>query len=206
MASPVVAYEENGYKFVETSPEWKELCRPLPCFEQVAWPDYSTEIIEDTIDGKPVVIQLWKGWCQKFLGRDDFPGGIGGEVGIYERVIGRGFPTERPHFFPEKVWKYLQEASKHADGHFWWPVAERHEIEFNFINPCTQEVMFHAGPEKTYWLNKWMDTESYDGYRQTQGKRWSWLPAGFPKNSKTPILAKDYVLEYKINEKTYRRW
>src|SRR5438045_145702 len=101
MASPVVAYTENGYKFDETSPEWKELCRVLPCFKQVAWPDYSTAIVEDTIDGKPVVLQLWKGWCQRFLGRDDFPGGIGGEVGIYERVAGRGFPDDKPDFFPQ---------------------------------------------------------------------------------------------------------
>ena len=26
-----------------------------------------------TINGKPVVIQLWKGWCQQFLGSEDFP-------------------------------------------------------------------------------------------------------------------------------------
>lgn len=206
MESAVLAYEENGYKFVETSQAWKDLCTVLPCFKQVEWPDYSTEIVEDTIDGKPVVIQLWKGWCQQFLGREDFPGGIGGEVGIYERVTDRGFPTERPDFFPETMWKFLREASKHADGHFWWPVAELNEIEFDFINPITNTVMFHAGPEKTYWMNKWMDTDSYDEYRHTQGKRWSWLPEWFPKNSQTPVFAANYVLEYKINGKTYPRW
>src|SRR5688500_10439515 len=112
MESPVIAYEENGYKFVETSQAWKELCTVLPCFEQVEWPDYPTAIVEDTIGGKPIVIQLWKGWCQQFLGRDDFPGGIGGEVGVYERVTGRGFPTERPDFFPKPMWTFLQGASK----------------------------------------------------------------------------------------------
>lgn len=206
MESPVTAYEENGYKFVETSPAWKELCTVLPCFEQVAWADYSTAIVEDVIDGKPIVIQLWKGWCQQFLGRDDFPGGIGGEVGIYERVTDRGFPTERPDFLPEPIWQFLYEASKKSDGHFWWPVAELNEIEFAFINPVTDTVIFHAGPERTYWLNKWMDTDSYDEYRYTQGKRWSWLPKWFPKNSQTPVFADDYILEYKINGKTYPRW
>lgn len=206
MESPVLAYEENEYKFVETSEAWKELCTVLPCFKQVEWPDYPTAVIEDTINGKPVVIQLWKGWCQQFLGRDDFPGGIGGEVGIYERVTGRGFPTQRPDFFPKTMWTFLHAASRLAGDEFWWPVAEVHEIEFDFINPITNTVMFHAGPEKTYWLNKWMDTDSYDDYRRTQGKRWSWLPEWFPKNSLTPVFAADFVLEYKINGKTYPRW
>src|SRR5260221_4763443 len=101
MDSPVTRYKENGYDFDETSPEWKELCSVLPSFRQVEWPDYSTAIVEDTINGKPIVIQLWKGWCQQFLERDDFPGGIGGEVAIYERVTGRGFPSELPAVFPE---------------------------------------------------------------------------------------------------------
>ncbi len=206
MVSPVLAYEENGYRFVETSEEWKQACTVLPCFEEVAWPDYATAVVEDNINGKPVVIQLWKGWCQQFLGRDDFPGGIGGEVGIYERVSGKGFPAERPDFFPELMWNFLHGASKLAGGHFWWPVAELNEVEFDFINPITDTVMFHAGPEKTYWMNKWMDTGSYDVYRHTQGKRWSWLPEWFPKNSQTPVFAIDYVLEYKINGKTYTRW
>ena len=73
MFNPTVRYVENGYDFNETSPEWKEACRNLPCFSAVWWPDYSTEVIEETINGEPIVIQLWIGWCQKFLGRDDFP-------------------------------------------------------------------------------------------------------------------------------------
>src|SRR6188508_2673323 len=103
MASPVIAYEENGYKFVETSPEWKQLCTVLPCFEQVEWPNYPTAVIEDVIDGKSVSIQLWKGWCQQFLDREDFPGGIGAEVGIYEAKIGREFPRDRPDFISEPM-------------------------------------------------------------------------------------------------------
>lgn len=206
MASPVLAYEENGYKFVETSVEWKQLCTVLPCFRQVEWPNYPTEVLEDTVDGKKVVIQLWKGWCQQFLGREDFPGGIGAEVGIYERVTGKGFPTSRPEFFPESVWNFLRTASKLANDDFWWPVAENHAIEMSFINPENGTEMFRVGPQNTYWLNKWMDTGSYRKYRLSQGKRWNWLPAWFPKNSRTPILAQDYILEYRINGKSYPRW
>jgi hypothetical protein len=75
--------DEQGYHYVETSDEWKQACLALPCFSLLAWPDYKTTTVEDVIDGEPVVIQLWKGWCQKFFGDDDFPGGIGAEVGIY---------------------------------------------------------------------------------------------------------------------------
>jgi hypothetical protein len=206
MTSPVTAYEENGYQFVETSPTWKKACTALPCFTQVEWPNYPTAVLEDTINGTPVVIQLWKGWCQQFLGRDDFPGGIGAEVGIYERVAGRVFPTDRPDFFPAPMWEFLRVASMRAGDDFWWPMADQYEVEFDFINPDTDTVMFHAGPQNTYWRNKWMDTDSYDVYRPTQGKRWSWLPAWFPKNSRTPTWAQDYVLEYKINGKLYPRW
>ena len=78
--------DDQGYEYVETSEDWKKACLPLPCFAAVWWPDYATKVVEDTIDGQPVVIQLWKGWCQKFLGDDDFPGGIGAEVGVYHRV------------------------------------------------------------------------------------------------------------------------
>lgn len=204
---PVIVYKDDrGYQYNETSVEWKQACSVLPCFKEVKWPDYGTAVIEDTIDGKPIVIQLWKGWCQQFLGSDDFPGGIGGEVGIYERVSGKGFPHERPDFFPAPMWTFLRNASKLAGGEFWWPVNEKHEIEFDFINPVTNTVMFHAGPQKTYWLTKWMDTESYDDYQRSQGKRWSLLPSWIPKNSRTPALAVNYVMEYKINGKTYPRW
>jgi hypothetical protein len=168
--------------------------------------NYPTAVIADVIDGKNVMIQLWKGWCQQFLDRDDFPGGIGGEVGVYETKIGRRFPQDRPDFISEPAWIFLREASKHADDRFWWPVTGLYEIEFDFINPITDTVHVSCGPKKPTWMNKWMDTDSYETYRLSQGKRWSWLPSWFPKNSRTPYFAGDYVLEYKINGKTYPRW
>lgn len=206
MSGLTVAYEENGYKFVETSLALKHAVSGLPCFAAIRWPDYSTEIVEDTIDGKPVVIQLWKGWCQQFLSSSEFPGGIGGEVGIYERITGKGFPGEKPELMPDHMWTFLREASKLANGDFWWPVPEQNEIEFDFINPINNTVAFHAGPQKTYWLTKWMDTDSYDDYKRAQGKRWNWLPAWFPGNSQAPTFAAQCVMEYKINGKTYPRW
>jgi len=202
-----VAYQEpTGYKYVETSDELKEAAAALPCFRALEWPDYASTIVEDNINGKPVVIQLWKGWCQQFLSSPDFPGGIGGEVGIYERVTGKGFPAEIPEWCPQPLWIFLQQKSKLANGDFWWPVAEKNEVEYDFINPVNDTVMFHADMEKTYWRNKWMDNESYEQYKKDQGKRWSWLPSFIPGNSRTPALAVHYVLQYKINGKSYPRW
>jgi hypothetical protein len=202
-----VAYQEpTGYKYVETSDELKEAAAALPCFRALEWPDYASTIVEDNINGKPVVIQLWKGWCQQFLSSPDFPGGIGGEVGIYERVTGKGFPAERPEWCPQALWIFLQQKSKLANGDFWWPVAEKNEVEYDFINPVNNTVMFHADMEQTYWRNKWMDNESYEQYKKDQGKRWSWLPSLVPGNSRTPALAVHYVLQYKINGKSYPRW
>lgn len=206
MPALTVAYEENGYKFVETSPELKQAASGLPCFKALQWPNYSTEIVEDTINDKPVVIQLWKGWCQQFLSSANFPGGIGAEVGIYERVSGRGFPTTKPDMYPEPVWEFLRGASKLANGDFWWPVPELNEIEFQFINPVNNTIAFSAGPQKTYWLTKWMDTDSYDKYQNDQGKQWPWLPGWVPGNSQTPTLSSNYLLDYKINGKSYPRW
>jgi len=202
-----VAYQEpTGYKYVETSDELKEAAAALPCFKALHWPDYDTEIVEDTINGKPVVIQLWKGWCQQFLSSPNFPGGVGAEVGIYERVTGKGFPAERPDWCPQALWVFLQQKSKLANGDFWWPVAEQNEVEWELLNPVNDTVAFRAGPQKTYWRNKWMDNESYAQFEKNQGKKWKWLPRWFPFNTQTPKLAKNYVLSYKINGKSYPRW
>ena len=202
-----VAYQEpTGYKFVETSDDLKQAAAALPCFKALHWPDYATDIVEDTINGKRVVIQLWKGWCQQFLSSPNFPGGVGAEVGIYERVTGKGFPAERPDWCPQALWVFLQQKSKLANGDFWWPVAEQNEVEWEFINPVNNTVAFRAGPQKTYWRNKWMDNESYAQFERDQGKKWSWLPAWFPLNTQTPKLAVNYILSYKINGKSYPRW
>ena len=80
IASPTIRYRgESNVMFNETSENWKALCGQLPCSLALQWPGYSTTIMEDTVSGSPVVIQLWKGWCPKFLGAVTavFPGGVG---------------------------------------------------------------------------------------------------------------------------------
>jgi hypothetical protein len=99
--SPTRRYTENGFDFDETSDEWKVMCQALPCFAALHWPDYSTKVVEDRINGQAVVIQLWKGFCPQFLNAANFPGGTGAEVGIYRRIPGKQW--SRPPMFPTKT-------------------------------------------------------------------------------------------------------
>lgn len=204
--SPVVSYTDaNGYRYVETADWWKKACSVLPSFAALRWPDYSTKVIDDTINGQPRVIQLWKGLCEH-LG-DEMPGGVGGEVGIYERIPGRTFPTSKPDFLPSQFWDFLVTRIQEEEvNDFWWPISDQNEVEFDFINSVTNATIFHAGPETTYWMNKWIDDGGYERYKKSQRKKHWWLPAGFPGNSKTPKFASQNTMNFKINGKAYPQW
>jgi len=137
----------RGYEYDETSEYWKGLCSALPCFAQLTWPGYKTTIVEDTIDGDPVVIQLWKAAV----------GPLGGNA-------------------------------------LWWPAPDLHAtLEYQLINPNTGQVFYSAGAESTFWLAKWMTDASYNRYTADLG-------AG-----NTPAVD-GYVLDYRINGKSYPRW
>jgi hypothetical protein len=189
MPDPTVSSQDaNGYKYVETSQWWKDRCAGLPSFSEVWWPDYATNITDIELGGKPIVVQLWKGWCQKFLGNNDFPGGIGAEVGIYERVEGR-VPPDRLEGFPPKLSNFLLGGLSRVGGEqLWWPDPSGATITFELVNPKTGETFISAGPEKTYWLNKWMDPESYEDYRNTHP---------------TPVFSAAYTLRYTISGVEY---
>jgi hypothetical protein len=188
----VQSSDGNGYEYVETSDFWKTCCSSLPSFSEVWWPDYSTKVIETTIDNQPVVIQLWKGWCQKFLGRNDCPGGIGAEVGVYHRIAGKQVPAVLPGF-PQKLSDFLLGGVERVGGqHLWWAYPELGAtITFELVNPKTGETFISAGPETTYWLNKWMDPSSYERYRADQ-------------DGKVPVFSAEYALNFTINGQSYQ--
>jgi hypothetical protein len=198
LSSPTVeSTDARGYHYVETSQPWKQMCTAFPCFAELQWPDYASYSFNDTIDGHPVVIQLWKGYCEKFLGLQNFPGGIGAEVGIYRREPGRGRPTSLPFLPPSLAAQILKPAANLTDNDLWWAYPELNpEISFKLINPKTNQVFFETGKERTYWLNRWMNETSYLKYKQDQG-------AG-----RTPPLTHevDYQLIYTINGKVYKTW
>ncbi|MFG1604998.1 hypothetical protein [Actinoplanes sp. NPDC049265] len=185
--------DDRGYSYVETSERWKLLCQGLPCFTALQWPGYATTVVEDVIDGEPVVIQLWRGWCQKFLGNPVFPGGIGAEVGIYRRVPGKTRPASLD-FLPAPLDSFYSGAiAGLSDTQLWWPAPDLGaELEFSLINPVTKEVAFRAGPQRGYWLTRWMNEDAYLKYTADQGFR-------------IPFLPDAYILEYKVNGRV-RRW
>jgi hypothetical protein len=189
MPDPTISSQDaSGYNYVETSPWWKQCCSGLPSFSEVWWPDYSTKVVDIELGGKPLVVQLWKGWCQKFLGRNDFPGGIGAEVGLYQREDGRA-PPDHLEGFPPKISDFLLGGLSRVGGeHLWWPYPDGATITFDLINPKTGLSFFSAAPEQTYWLNRWMDPTSYEKYKAAQP---------------TPIFSAEYTLKYTINGVSY---
>jgi hypothetical protein len=191
LLSPTIRYtESSGYAFDETSESWKQLCQAFPCFLALRWPGYASGIVEDVINGQKVVIQWWKGWCPKFVGA--FPGGFGAEVGVYRRIPGKARPASLP-FLPNPLQSIVLNAlSNLTDNDLWWPFPELGaDIEYTLTNPVTGQRFFAAGPETTYWMAKWMEQSSYFNY------------AGFPWDSKAPTDPEDYILEFRINGKTY---
>ena len=187
----VKSVDERGYQFDETSELWKQACLALPSFAAVWWPDYETQVVEDVIDGQPVVIQLWKGWCQKFLGDDAFPGGVGAEVAVYHRVPGKVPPADLS-FLPAQMASFLLDRLATLGGdRLWWPFPELNaRIDFELVNPKTNETFFRAGPEQTYWMNRWMGSDSYEKYKAAQG-------------GQVPLFSAHYKLKYRINGKQY---
>lgn len=206
---PTIEYGASGYTYDETSESWKKLCGSLPCFAALHWPDYDTKWFDAVINEQPVVIQLWKGYCPRFLGPlEHFPGGIGAEVGVYHRVPGKVAPTSLPTGLPPQWAAAYMAAVNVANVDLWWPFPElKTTIEFTLTNPVTNRTFFSAGPEgPTYWLTKWMEDGSYSKYQADQGRRWSWLPSWWPGNSNAPFWATGYLLDCKINGVSYSRW
>lgn len=189
----VAAKDGQGFGYVETSEAWKRACAVLPCFSALRWPGYATSVVEDSIGGEPVVIQLWKGWCQKFLELDSFPGGVGAEVGVYRRIPGRSRPATLS-FLPPPLEKLVLDAlGSAADDELWWPAPDlATRLSFTLLNPDGDRPFFAAGPETTYWLTRWMDESSYLRWRLAQGLH-------------APLRPDAYVLRYTVDGTT-RTW
>jgi hypothetical protein len=146
--SPTFQYVDSpGYRYDETSENWKQLCTAFPCFAQLQWPGYDTQVVDTingqplTIAGQPAVIQLWKGTCQNFLGSSSFPGGIGAEVGVYHRMPGRARPSLETlsSFLPNALAALIIKGiADLTDDQLWWAFPELNtELEFTLTSPVT---------------------------------------------------------------------
>ncbi len=169
MKDPTKASLYNGYRCVETSDIWKYAFAPLPSNASIAWVGYATTAVPARIDGRDVVIQPWLGQCQKFLGMGDFPGGYGAEVGVYVRKP-RGTPLPDLTGLNPVVRAALQAAHALGGENLWWPDPDcQYDLSFKVINPLTGKVMLEAQSEPgkpTYWLNKWIQPDDYERYKQ----------------------------------------
>jgi hypothetical protein len=204
-SAPAIQYlDARGYEYVETSEWLKNAVSGLPCSLLMQWPDYATKIVLDKINGEDVVIQLWKGWCPHPF--PNFPGGIGAEVGIYRRVLGKVAPTNfpPPSTIPMAMSLLAGSVMNFGNANLWWPFPELGaEITYTLTNPVNNKIFYDAGPQTTYWLAKWMDNDSYARYQRDQGVRSPGLPTWWPGNSLTPRMTSSYVLDYTINGKSY---
>ena len=177
MNLPTFTYMQGGYTYNETSEAWAEMCKVLPCFRQLQWKGYPSTYVETRIDNHNVVIQLWKGTCQKFLGIKQFPGGMGAEVGVYRRLPKGKWPNmlDIAGFlgtFTDPFKGLFNDFLKGVLGEndVWWPFAELNaKIQFSLVNPFNNQPLVSAGPEHPYWLAKWMNEASYLAFRANQG-------------------------------------
>jgi phosphatidylserine/phosphatidylglycerophosphate/cardiolipin synthase-like enzyme len=207
-----IRYYAGGSHYTETAQWFKQVCAGLPCFFAIGWPGYKTTVFEHIqIDGQDVVIQPWKGWCQRFAGLNGLPGGVGAEVGVYRRIPGqftkfmkqdgaldfiKKYLKSHPEVPPgQQSSSYLDQVMQTADSLVWWPFPELNaKVSFTLQNPTTDETIFHAGPENTYWLCKWMAPDDYDKYADVPANQ-------VPKRFDFQNIA-DFTLTFRVSGQT----
>jgi phosphatidylserine/phosphatidylglycerophosphate/cardiolipin synthase-like enzyme len=193
---PSIVYYD-GFHFTDQSEWWKQVCIGFPCFLGLGWPGYPTTFIDTDkrtggpllIDGQKVVVQLWKGWCERLGEVEGMPGGVGVEVGVYHRI-----PNQFAKFvnqvggknilqqkltdalkgvipnpdLPKKIQVLLDKVFNIADENLlWWPFPELNatvDFDFSFGNQSPDTLIFKAKAQKTYWRCKWMDAREWDKY------------------------------------------
>ncbi len=170
----------NRYQVDETSNAWKQWCLPYPCTPQVKFPGYATKVIPQGSLGPNVIVQLWKGRCERLMGgtvaNHAFPGGVGAEVGIYRK--------------------------RAAAAHEWYPAPDLNtKIEWALLNPVDESVFLASGPETTYWCNAWMTASSYHSY-----VRFCNTHTNEPNGRGVPSSYVDYTLIYTINGHLQQPW
>ena len=125
---------------------WKGFCprfddgSSITYFNQV----YNNPLLTGIIDAAQAVDD--NVGLDMFAFGDEFPGGIGAEVGIY----------------------YISDVPALEDV-MWYPVNDYSiEIKFVLVNPNSNppDTLIHAPERKTWWRTRWMATDSYNSYRQ----------------------------------------
>jgi hypothetical protein len=128
------------YRYVQEPDEsWAESI-PLGDFFQIPGL-YRAISFNKVIDGRTVVIQLWKGYCPPYNYGNW--GGMGAEVGIYRRVNNSGvWMPDKDHI--KKIWFRL------------W-----------YGTPGNGRKLFTAGELTCWWRHKWLDSRDWPHYAST---------------------------------------
>jgi hypothetical protein len=224
----IVTDEQDGYEFIETSPNWKRICSALPCSTQDWWADYVTTYLPTTLvlGGQPrqVIIQLWKGWCQRLGGRkvNGFPGGIGAEVGIYQIVSA----SDASNGFSGSHWIYGPTKDANAVVSSVRQSASQLVQSNSMLNGLTSNLPRRQCPytdPNVVWYpipRPWPRLQfslSYSGnlFFQTKTEETYWLTrwmdptdyhSRYKKNHPTPECAANYTLHYSVNGIPYSSW
>ena len=189
-----VEFKRRRYFKSEIAEPWKNQCRWLPCFHGVCWPGYAERVIENVpVGNRYLIIHLWKGYCNKFLFSNAFPGGIGAEIGVYlvqpdswiqahkgelATAIDIADAVLNPRFFYKK-------ALELPNPHKWFPAWELDiEMRFKLIDPDTQQVVIDTQPKPGYWCTEWLDVDVYKEWEDCRG---------------APINGTHLTLQYWIN-------
>jgi hypothetical protein len=222
--SPAVITRKNGYLYVEVSDWWRDHCAWLPCNRFIDWMGYATDTVETEIDGTRVLIQCWKGWCPRFLGNRipygrAFPGGVGGEVGIYS--LEREFPWQPlpqaptapsidflrrrllPIDFPKSLLLFAERFLRHLRtpdaGRWWMPdlaAAQRlrKPVSFSLHHPGHAPALIERFSSATYWTCQWMQLDHFHRWLADQVRH-----SPFAKS----VEPDEYVMRFQVDGKHF---
>ena len=206
MFDSIIDYVVGGQHFVGMSESWKQMCLGIPDSPRVRFPGYQTGWLDTQINGQDVVLQVWKGNCLDPV--PGLPGGVGGEVGIYQRVPGRQMPSVLEIPIPAEIPTVLhpivrhvvsamiEDAVKALDSGIpiWWPYPQLGaQIDMTLLDPKSGAAFLVATPPEPangYWMSRWMRYDSYLPYAVAQGAN---LPA-----------PTDYVMQFQIGNRKFR--
>jgi hypothetical protein len=225
---------QDGYTYIETARPWKAMCSTLPCFAEMWWPNYLTKVVRTKIGGHDVIIQLWKGWCQRCLGPfASFPGGVGAEVGIYRKVSEEEQPSGHRKHLAQHRYLFRKSAKKIDQGlhHARAGAARRrhpHEVDPTADHavqsgPPTQpsdgnphgEVWYPYPELGTSLQFKLVNPATGEEFFHTRPERTYWLTrwmdttcyrVKYQRDHATPIYAASYVLHYTVDGAAYPPW
>jgi hypothetical protein len=169
-----IPMEIDGKRYYrnEINDWWAVQCRGLPCFHGVCFRGYAERVLKNFwIGDRYAIVHLWKGWCQKFLGTNDHPGGMGVEIGVY---LVQPSAWVKRHPVPGTVWDRIgalaaiaKAARDLPNPHKWYPAYEIPlKMRFQLVDPDSGEIIFSTKEKSGYWCTEWMEKDAYHAWEK----------------------------------------